>query len=136
MEFIWHDGGRAASGYVGIAGDCVTRSIPIATGLAYRDVYKAMHEAAGASPRDGVAGAIGGGFLQDRGWVHHNATELPFDPDALPGGVVVCDLSTTSDRGYHFCTVVDHVIYDTWDPTDDGDYVVRNYWTPPPGDAK
>lgn len=39
MDFVWNDGGRAASGFVGLAGDCATRAIAIATGTAYRDVY-------------------------------------------------------------------------------------------------
>ena len=32
MDFVFHDGGRAAAGYKGMTGDCVTRSIAIATG--------------------------------------------------------------------------------------------------------
>ena len=34
-----NDGGRAAAGYKGQAGDCVVRSIAIATGIAYQKVY-------------------------------------------------------------------------------------------------
>ena len=39
MEFIFHDGGRAAAGYKGKTGDCVTRSITIATERTYQEVY-------------------------------------------------------------------------------------------------
>ena len=39
MIFKYNDGGRAAAGYQGAAGDCVTRSIAIVTGLPYEEVY-------------------------------------------------------------------------------------------------
>lgn len=46
MEFIFHDGGRAAAGYKGTTGDCVTRSIAIATGKTYQEVYDALNHLA------------------------------------------------------------------------------------------
>jgi len=39
MEFQFNDGGREAAGFKGKTGDCVTRSIVIATGLPYQKVY-------------------------------------------------------------------------------------------------
>jgi len=33
IKFVKHDGGRAAAGFKGKSGDCVTRAIAIATGL-------------------------------------------------------------------------------------------------------
>ena len=42
MEFIYNDGGRAAAGFKGSAGDCVTRSIAIAAGKPYQEVYDAL----------------------------------------------------------------------------------------------
>lgn len=39
MEFKYNDGGREAAGYKGKTGDCVCRSICIATGLPYDEVY-------------------------------------------------------------------------------------------------
>ena len=53
IDFIWHDGGRASSGFVGAAGDCVTRAIAIATGIAYRSIYNDLKELNDGSPRDG-----------------------------------------------------------------------------------
>ena len=38
------NGGRAAAGFRGAAGDCVTRAIAIATGLPYRQVYEEVGE--------------------------------------------------------------------------------------------
>ena len=42
MDFVFHDGGRAAAGYKGMTGDCVARSIAIATGKTYLEVYDAL----------------------------------------------------------------------------------------------
>ena len=39
LELKFNDGGRAAAGYEGQAGDCVVRSIAIATGMPYQKVY-------------------------------------------------------------------------------------------------
>jgi len=44
VNFVCHDGGRAAAGYKGSTGDCVTRSIAIATGQPYLEVYDALNE--------------------------------------------------------------------------------------------
>jgi hypothetical protein len=38
-HFRFNDGGRSASGYRGKTGDCVVRSIAIATGLPYQHIY-------------------------------------------------------------------------------------------------
>ena len=39
IKFNYNDGGRAAAGYKGTAGDCGVRAIAIVTGLPYQDVY-------------------------------------------------------------------------------------------------
>lgn len=44
--FVVDDGGRAMAGFIGYAGDCVTRAIAIATGLPYRQVYDDLNEIA------------------------------------------------------------------------------------------
>ena len=44
MQFVYNDGGRAAAGYIGSAGDCVTRAIAIATELPYQTVYDALFD--------------------------------------------------------------------------------------------
>ena len=51
---IWqmNDGGRSAAGYSGKTGDCVVRSIAIATGLPYQQIYDAVNEA-GTQERTG-----------------------------------------------------------------------------------
>jgi len=43
MKFKFNDGGRAAAGYKGTTGDCVVRSIAIASGLPYQEVYDELN---------------------------------------------------------------------------------------------
>ena len=44
MKFHFNDGGRIAAGYKGSAGDCVVRSVAIATGLPYQEIYDLVNE--------------------------------------------------------------------------------------------
>ena len=45
LELQINDGGRAAAGYKGKAGDCVVRSIAIVTGLPYQKIYDDLYKA-------------------------------------------------------------------------------------------
>ena len=45
FELKINDGGRAAAGYKGKAGDCVVRSIAIAANLPYQAVYDDLYNA-------------------------------------------------------------------------------------------
>ena len=45
LELKINDGGRSAAGYKGQAGDCVVRSIAIATGIPYQKVYDDLFKA-------------------------------------------------------------------------------------------
>lgn len=45
MTYVYDDGGRAAAGYKGHAGDCVVRAIAIAAELPYEQVYRELFEA-------------------------------------------------------------------------------------------
>jgi len=104
MDFIFHDGGRAAAGFKGTTGDCVTRSIAIATGKTYQEVYDvlnhlAMRERIGrrkrkrSSSHTGVYRRTYQRYLESLGWrwtstmkigagcqVHLRASELPQGP--------------------------------------------------------
>lgn len=126
MEWVYNDGGRSLAGYVGEAGDCVTRAISIATDMPYIKVYSDLHYLMkGAklikhrtqSPRNGVRKTIYRYYLQSLGWswvptmgigtgckVHLLAEELPQNKR------LIVALSK------HLTTVIDSVIYDTFDP--------------------
>jgi|AGTN01.1.fsa_nt_gi hypothetical protein len=80
MPWVFDDGGRGAAGFKGSASDCVTRSIAIATGLPYREVYDALNELAAterprrgsrSSSRTGVKKQTYRHFLESLGWVWH-----------------------------------------------------------------
>ncbi len=129
IEFIWNDGGRAAAGFVGMTGDCVTRSIAIATGTAYREVYNALGKAAEASPRNGMSISVAADYLDAADFRSQMNLDLPLEQASLPKGVVVLHIESRGWRSGHFCTIIDHVVHDTWNPADD-DYTIKAMWTP------
>jgi hypothetical protein len=141
-HFQFDDGGRAAAGYSGKAGDCVVRAIAIATGWPYQQVYDlvnraAVHERTGKRKR-GVSNARTGVYrtsirrvMKTLGWawtptmqigsgctVHLRADELP------PGRLVV-------SVSKHLTAVIDGVIHDTHDCSRRGKRCVYGYWQPP-----
>lgn len=132
MDVIIDDGGRRAAGFRGMAGDCVTRSIAIASGLGYADVYAALSEGCRtqrvtkgrrrlASARDGVN--------TSRKWFKDYMRSIGFEWTAtmkvgsgcrvhltdgeLPDGRLVVMLSR------HATAVIDGVIHDMHDPQRD-----------------
>lgn len=132
MELIWDDGGRADSGYVGLAGDCVTRAIAIATGTSYRDIYRALGAVAEMTPRDGVFDSVSAKYLAELGWVYHRGSGKNLASEILPKGAVIVHLTAPKyGRSGHLCSVIDHVLYDTWNPCNDHILVVTGYWTRP-----
>lgn len=125
--YIYDDGGRAAAGFKGTTGDCVTRAIAIATGKPYKEVYDALNELAKrertgkrkrkiSSSRTGVYRSTYGKYLQTLGWewvptmkigqgcrVHLNAAELP-------SGTILVKVT------HHLTTMINGVIHDIYDP--------------------
>lgn len=138
MPWVADDGGRAAAGRAVDAGDCVARSIAIATELPYQTVYAALAALAGAaggrrSARNGVVRKVYSRYLTGLGWawtptmsigsgctVHLRVGELP------PGRLVV-------SLSKHMTAVVDGVVRDTYDPGRGGSRCVYGYWREPAG---
>jgi hypothetical protein len=140
MKFIFHDGGRAAAGYKGSASDCVTRSIAIATGKTYQEVYDALNRLAErerlgkrrkrrSSSRTGVHRATYQRYLYALGWrwtptmsigsgcqVHLRASELPQGP-----------LLVKVSR--HLTAVIDGVLHDTHNCSRGGTRCVYGYFS-------
>lgn len=140
----YNDGGRAAAGYKGTTGDCVTRAIAIGTGLPYGVVYELVNEHGAkervtrgrkrhgkSSASTGVWGSTTRRILAKLGWVwtptmgigtgckvHLRASELP------KGRVIV-------KASRHLVAVLDGVINDTNDPSRSGSRCVYGFWTPP-----
>lgn len=149
MDFLYDDGGRAAAGFRGKTGDCVTRAITIATELPYGEVYDALHEQAlgdrahmatltlsygaqarrHASPRDGVARRVYDAYLTALGWTWQPTMRIGggctthLRADELPGGRLIVRLSK------HVVAVIDGVLHDLSECSRDGTRCVYGYWT-------
>jgi hypothetical protein len=139
-KFAWNDGGRSVGGFVGMTGDCVSRAISIATGIAYRDVYETLKTRYGSSPRNGVPSSIYGPYLHELGWIPNNTVAV-ITPNAnleliehlrLAQGPIIIQCQRLGRPTAHLCTVIDHVLHDTWDARDEGAYYVTNAWTAGP----
>ncbi len=142
MTFTFNDGGRAAAGFRGHAGDCVVRAIAIATGKRYREVYDALNALAEterigkrkkkkSNSRSGVYLQTYNRYLRSLGWrwtptmsigsgckVHLRACELPRGP-------LVVRLSR------HLTAVIDGELHDTHDCSRAGTRCVYGYFVQP-----
>ena len=136
MPWAADDGGRAAAGRAADAGDCVARSIAIATELPYQTVYAdlaALSAAAGGkrSARDGVVRKIYTRYLTGLGWTWTptmaigSGCTVHLRVGELPTGRLVVSLSK------HMTAVVDGFVHDTYDPGRDGSRCVYGYWRGP-----
>lgn len=142
MEFVFHDGGRAAAGYKGKTGDCVTRSIAIATERTYQEVYDSLNRFAQAeriskrkrrrsSSRTGVFRQTYQAYLESLGW-RWNSTmsigsgcKIHLRPSELPRGPLIVKVSR------HLTAVIDGVLYDTHDCSRGGTRCVYGYFSRP-----
>jgi hypothetical protein len=139
MKFIENDGGRAAAGYKGTTGDCVTRAIAIATGLPYQEVYDLVNEKARverpgktrsrrSSARTGVHKPTIRRILESLGWTWTptmgigTGCTVHLKDGELPMGRLVVSVSK------HLTAVIDGVIHDSHDPSRDGTRCVYGYW--------
>jgi hypothetical protein len=135
-NYVFDDGGRAAAGFKGSAGDCVTRAISIATGTPYSCVYaelfgrarRAHKHKGSASPRNGVAKDVTKKYLADLGWTWvptmriGEGCTVHLKADELPAGRIIAQVSK------HLVAVIDGVIHDTFDPSRGGTRCVYGYW--------
>lgn len=125
------DGGRAAAGFKGRAGDCVCRAISIVSGRSYAEVYARLAAGMGGQRKtcrtSKQARSARNGVSVKRKWFRDYMAELGFEwvptmqigsgckvhllAGELPPGRLVVSLSG------HYTAVVDGVIRDTYDPT-------------------
>ena len=127
MNFQYNDGGRAAAGYKGLAGDCVTRAIVIATSKPYQEVYNALNTLAKtertgkkkrgkSSARNGVYKDTYRKYLASIGWQWTptmqigSGCEVHLTDGELPEGRLIVAVSK------HLTAVIYGVINDTSDP--------------------
>lgn len=139
----YHDGGRAAAGYKGSTGDCVTRAIAIVSGRPYQEVYDLINESAQGERRGrrkkGVSRARTGVYKRT---IHKVMERLGFQwwPTMgigtgckvhLAQGELPPDKRMVVSVSRHLTAVIDGVIYDTHDPSRDGTRCVYGYWIIP-----
>ena len=129
MRFITNDGGRATAGFKGSAGDCVARSIAIASGQPYAEVYAALAAGTGAQragKRGKRAASARNGINVKRQWFKDYMASLGFTwvptmaigsgcavhlvEGELPMGRLVVSVSR------HYTAVIDGVVHDTHNP--------------------
>jgi len=140
MRFQYNDGGRAAAGFKGKAGDCACRAIAIATGLPYSEVYDrinalgqserlGMRKRGRSNARSGVYTQCARRLMAQLGWTWTptmgigTGCRIHLRDSQLPAGRLVVVLSK------HYAAVVDGVLHDTYDCTRNGTRCVYGYWT-------
>ena len=129
-EFKHNDGGRSKY-FKGDTGDCVARSIAIASGRDYKEIYDRLAQGNASqrrSKRDKRkrSRSARNGITTKRKWFKDYMRELGFEwvscmgvgtgctvhlhADELPNGRLVCSLTG------HYTAVIDGVINDTFNP--------------------
>lgn len=135
MKWVYNDGGRAAAGYKGHAGDCAARAIAIAAEIPYQQAYDLINGHAKderrkrkSSARSGVYRPTMHKVMESLGWkwtptmLVGQGCRVHLRDGELPGGRLIVNLSK------HYAAVVDGVIHDIYDPSRDGSRCVYGYW--------
>ena len=142
MRYVYDDGGRAAAGFKGSAGDCVARAVAIASGKPYTEVYAALADGMGSqriTKRTKHRGASArNGVSVRRKWFEDYMRSIGFEwtPTMLIGQgckVHLTDGELPSGRlavsvSKHYVAVIDGVIRDTGNPSREGNRCVYGYW--------
>ena len=142
-----NDGGRAAAGYKGQAGDCVVRSIAIVTNLPYQKVYDDLFKAneefrntsrtklarslkkRNDSPRSGTHRVVLKKYLAKLKfqWTPTmfvgQGCKVHLKKEELPSGTLLVSCSK------HITVVKDGVLLDTHDCSRNGTRCVYGYWS-------
>lgn len=139
IDYIYNDGGRAAAGFKGTAGDCGVRALAIAAEMDYREAYnlanrfcrdeKTSKRRRGiSSARTGIHGHTYRKIVEHVGgiWVPTmrigSGCKVHLRADELPEGRIICNVSR------HFVAVIDGVINDLYDPSRGGTRCVYGYF--------
>lgn len=121
MKYVFNDGGRLRAGYTGAASDCVTRSIAIATGKPYVEVYEYLNKLIGLSSVEKIRKSTASTgvyretyeiMLRMMGWkyviVWKPATDYLLE--SLPKGRLILSVHK------HMTTLINGVVHDTFNP--------------------
>ena len=139
QHMVENDGGRQDAGYKGVAGDCVTRAIAIATALPYKEVYdlinlyakteyQSKRQRGRSNARTGVQKKTIRKVLEHLGWQWvptmfiGKGCKVHLRGDELPSGRLIVNVSK------HTTAVIDGVLYDTYDCSRRGTRCVYGYF--------
>ena len=139
MKFQFNDGGRVAAGYKGSAGDCVVRSVAIATELPYQEIYDLVNKLSArertgkrkrgtSNARTGVHKSAIKWLMESLGWKWTPTMQIGsgctvhLRADELPSGRLIVSASK------HLTAVINGVIHDTHDCSRRGTRCVYGYW--------
>ena len=143
MKHIYNDGGRAAAGFKGKAGDCVARAVAIASEQPYAEVYDILANGMGSQritkKRHSKGRSARNGVSTKRKWFKDYMKSLGFKWTAtmgigtgckvhlrkfdLPMGRIIARVT------HHYVAVIDGVINDTFDCSRNGTRCVYGYWS-------
>ncbi len=144
IEWVYSDGGRELAG-MPRGNDCAVRSIAIATQLPYKCVWEALHALTrhpevssprrwrnirNSSYRTGFFLNTYSKFLKDLGWSEYNLEGEGVTIDTtehMPGRLIV-------QLKNHLTCILDGVVYDTHDCTQEGKREVRGFFKQAPYD--
>lgn len=140
MEWIYDDGGRSKYFKAEHVGDCVCRSISIATDSDYKEIYDLINQLSKnerkgkrkkkiSNARSGVYKTTSHKILEDLGWTWHptmtigSGCKVHLRREELPCGTLIVKLSK------HLTCVKNGIIYDTYDCSREGTRCVYGYYT-------
>jgi hypothetical protein len=118
-----NDGGRAAAGFGGSAGDCVVRAICIATCQDYEKTYTDIFALAKSTPSGGVSQRYYRPYLEERGWRFVYAGRRRLTEKNLPSHRKIIALMSR-----HAVAIVDGTIHDTYDCSNAGKRQFYSYF--------
>lgn len=142
LPYVYDDGGRAASGRKGYAGDCVCRSVAIASGRPYDEVYAALSR--GNASQRGRTGSKAksarNGIVTRAKWFKDYMQSLGFQWTPCMGIGTGCRVHLASGElpmtgrlvvavSRHYTAVIDGVIHDNHDPQRQAGRCVYGYWS-------
>lgn len=140
LNFNFDDGGRNDAGFKGRTSDCVVRSISIATGKPYKEVYDALNVLAKkeriskrkkkkSNSRTGVFRRTYQKYLESIGWEWISCfgigtgCQVHLKKDELPNETIIARVSK-----HLTCVRNGKTIHDTHDPSRNGTRCVYGYF--------
>lgn len=133
IQHVYDDGGRAAAGFRGNAGDCVVRAIAIVEQRPYLEIYNEIaalnkRRKGVATARDGVHPKVWEAYLKRRGFRRvecfaPGSPKIKLNTNDLPAGLTII-----AEVSRHLVAVIDRRIHDTYDCSKNGERRVLAYW--------